>query len=501
MKSATVRLFSCAHVGPIDRRIFGGFLEHLGRAVYEGAYDPGNPLSDERGFRKDVLALMRGLRMATVRYPGGNFASAYDWRDGVGPREQRPVRADFAWQSIEPNSFGTDEFVAWCRAINADPMITVNLGTGTAADAAAWVEYCNFPGGTTWSDLRIANHAGNRKPHDVKLWCLGNELDGPWQAGHVPAAEYALRADQAARLMRGIGTTPIELIAAGSSGKTMPEYMQWDRTVLEYCWDSIDYIAAHRYSNNRANDTPAFLAEGVELDGILDDYAALLRYVRARKKSAKHVHLSFDEWNVWYRARGEGDWSRAPHLLEEVYNLEDALVCAQYLNAFMRRADVVKLACLAQVVNVIAPVLTRAEGVLVQSIYHPFAMLAEHVAGVSLTPFVDGPTYHAGERGDVSMLDAAAAYDQAANALCVSLVNRSTTDALRVTMDAVDLAMHGRGAGDVLTHDDAKAHNDWDAPQRLQPTSLAVDVGDDGRATLTLPRLSHAVVRTKVRQR
>ena len=501
MKSATVRLMSCANVGPIDRRIFGGFLEHLGRAVYEGAYDPDNPLSNPQGFRTDVLELMRGLRMATVRYPGGNFASAYNWRDGVGPREQRPVRADFAWQSIEPNTFGTDEFVAWCRAIDSKPMITVNLGTGTAADAAAWVEYCNFPGGTALSDMRIANNAGDRTPHDVTLWCLGNEMDGPWQAGHVPAEAYALRADQAARLMRGIGAAPIELTAAGSSGRTMPGYMQWDRTVLEYCWDTIDYIAAHRYSENRANDSPRFLAEGVEIDSILDDYAALLRYVKARRKSVKNVYLSFDEWNVWYRARGEGNWSHAPHLLEEVYNLEDALVCAQYLNAFIRHADVVKLACLAQVVNVIAPVLTRADGVLVQSIYHPFALMAEHVAGVSLTPFVGTPLYTAGDRGEVPVLDAAAAYDETTGRLCMSLVNRSTTDALRVTLDAADLTMQSDAAGELITHDDPKAHNDWDAPQRVTPKALAVEIGDDGRATLTLPRLSHAVVRITVRKR
>jgi len=359
---ASVHLDTEHHVGPIDRRIFEGFLEHMGRAVYEGVYDPGNPLSDERGFRRDVLEALRPLGMPVMRYPGGNFVSFSDWRDGIGPKDQRPVRPDYAWRTIETNQFGLDEFIDWSATLGTRPLLAVNLGTRGTDEAAQLVEYCNLPGGTSWSDRRRRN--GHAAPYDVTLWCLGNEMDGIWQAGHVPAAVYAQRAGQAGIVMKGLDPT-IETIVCGSSGQTIATYMEWDRTVLEYCWDYVDYIAAHRYSENKRSDSAWFLAEGIAIDRTLDDYAALLGYVRAVKKSDKRVYLAFDEWNVYYRDRTQdGKWAPAPHLVEEVYNLEDALVCAQYLASFIRHADVVKVACLAQIVNVVAPILTRPDGLL-----------------------------------------------------------------------------------------------------------------------------------------
>ncbi len=323
---ATIHLDTQYHVGQIDRRIFSGFLEHLGRAVYEGIYDPGNPLSDDRGFRTDVLNVLRPMAMPCIRYPGGNFVSAYDWRDGIGPRDQRPARTDYAWRSLESNQFGTDEFLDWCKALATQPMLAVNLGTLDAAAASALVEYCNLPGGSLWSDRRKAN--GHADPHGVKLWCLGNEMDGEWQAGHCPADVYAQRAAQAGIMMKGIDPT-IQTIACGSSGRFMKTYLSWDRTVLEHCWDSIDYISAHRYSQNDRQGSAWYLAEGVEIDRVLQDYGGLISYVRGVKKSSKQIYLAFDEWNVWYKDRaGDGRWASAPHLLEEIYNLEDALVCA-----------------------------------------------------------------------------------------------------------------------------------------------------------------------------
>ncbi|MDB5077192.1 MAG: alpha-N-arabinofuranosidase, partial [Chloroflexi bacterium] len=387
MNRATLHLDTQHHVGAIDRRIFSGFLEHLGRAVYEGVYDPGNPLSDARGLRRDVIEALRPFGMPLVRYPGGNFVSCYDWKDGIGPREQRPSRPDYAWRSIESNQFGTDEFMTWCKELDTEPMMAVNLGTAGTTEAAQLLEYCNLVRGTYWADQRIRH--GHPEPYGVKLWCLGNEMDGVWQAGHVPADVYAQRASQAGLMMKGLDPT-IELVACGSSHNKMRTYMEWDRTVLEYCWEYVDYLSAHRYSENKRNDTAWFLAEGIEIDRTLEDYRALLNYVRAVKKSSKRVYLSFDEWNVWYRARqgddADGHWSTAPHLLEEVYNLEDALVCAQYLTSFLRHADIVKIACIAQIVNTIAPILTRPEGILLQSIYYPFALFSRHAAGHALTP-------------------------------------------------------------------------------------------------------------------
>ena len=485
--SATLFLDTHYHVGPIDSRLFSGFLEHLGRAIYGGVFEPGNPLSDERGFRRDVLDAVRGLRMPLVRYPGGNFVSNYDWRDGVGPRNQRPRRPEFAWKSIEPNTFGTDEFVDWCRAAGTAPMMAINLGTSGAKEAAALLEYCNKPAGTHWADQRVAN--GRRAPHGIKVWCLGNEMDGPWQAGHVPASEYARRAQQAAALMKGIDPT-VQLVACGSSGNSMATYMDWDRQVLEYCWDHVDFISAHRYTGNRKG-TPWYLAESVEIERILADYRAVIGYVRAVKKSPKQVGLSFDEWNVWYRATGcDGGWKVAPPLLEEVYNLEDALVAAMFLNAFVRNADLVKIACLAQIVNVIAPILTRSDGLLIQSIYHPCAAFASHARGHSLCPIITSPMYHAGDRGDVPVLDASVSHDD--GQATAFLVNRSLTAALSVTIKFADRRITSVRSAELLTHRNPKAANTWKHPHIIKPKPLPHATLEAGRLTVRLPPLSFA---------
>ncbi len=489
---ASIRLDLDHHVGEIDRRIFSGFLEHLGRAVYEGVFDPGNPLSNSDGFRTDVAAALRKLAMPYVRYPGGNFVSNYDWRDGVGPQDQRPVRPDFAWRSIEPNTFGVDEFVRWCRWMDIEPMMAVNLGTLGSRDAAELVEYCNLPGGTHYANARREN--GSADPHGVKLWCLGNEMDGPWQAGHCSAGEYAVKAQQAARLMKGLDPT-IELVACGTSGRYMDTYLEWDRVVLESCWDDVEYVSAHRYSRNYDDDSAWFLAEGVEIDRILKDYAGLLAYVRGVKKSDKRVYVAFDEWNVWYKDRqGDGAWSRAPHLLEEVYNLEDALVCAQFLNSFVRHADTVKIACLAQIVNVIAPILTKPDGMLIQSIFYPLQFYSEHARGFSLSPIVEGPTYEAGSRGEAPMLDVSASHDPATHKISVFIVNRSLQQDLDVRISLDSLRVDPRVNVTVLTGHDPKSHNSWERPDVIRPASGSATVNADGELLLTVPSLGLSVV-------
>lgn len=496
---ASIRLDLDHHVGDIDRRIFSGFVEHLGRAVYEGIFDPASPLSDANGFRTDVGKALRKLGMRFMRYPGGNFVSNYDWRDGVGPLAERPVRADFAWKSIEPNTFGVDEFVRWCRWMDIEPMMAVNLGTLGAREAAELVEYCNFPGGTHWSHARRQN--GNSDPHGIKLWCLGNEMDGSWQAGHCSAEEYAARAQQAARLMRGIDPA-IELVACGSTGRYMDTYLEWDRVVLETCWEDVDYISAHRYSRNSQDDSAWFLAEGVEIDRVLSDYAGLLAYVRGVKRSDKQIYVSFDEWNVWYKDRMiDGAWSHAPHLLEEIYNLEDALVCAQFLNSFLRHADIVKIACLAQIVNVIAPILTKPDGMLIQSIYYPFQLFSQYARGVSLKPIVDGPTHTAGARGEVPILDVSASYDPQCDSVSVFVVNRSLTEDVEAQVSVVGLRAKPRIGTTVLTGSDPKAHNTWERPDVIRPDSGAATIDADGQVLLNAPSLGLTVVRAQLDQR
>ena len=331
MKKTTITLHTKFQIGQVDSRVFGGFLEHMGRAVYEGVYDPDCAHADEDGFRTDVMEAHRRLDMTAMRYPGGNFASGYHWMDGVGPREQRPTARELAWQSLESNHFGTDEYIKLCRKMGWTPMITVNLGTGTPEEARNWVEYCNCPGGTKYADMRVAN--GSLEAYGVKLWCLGNEMDGPWQLGHVPADQYAIRAQQAAKMIKDVDKS-IELVACGSCGISMPTYMTWDQQVLEYMGDLADYISLHRYVGNRDDDTPDYLAITNSLDRQIEEMDAVCRFVQSKRRSKKRAYLCFDEWNVWYKNRQmDGEGKFAPHLIEEVYNLEDALVVAGFSTA------------------------------------------------------------------------------------------------------------------------------------------------------------------------
>ncbi len=490
---AKLHLNTQYQVGTIDRRIFSGFLEHLGRAVYGGVYDPPNPLSDVQGFRRDVLKALKPLGMPLIRYPGGNFVSGYDWVDGIGPRDKRPARPDYAWKSVETNQFGTDEFMDWCHALGTAPMMAVNLGTGSTTSAGALLEYCNLPSGTFYADQRIKH--GHAEPYAVKLWCLGNEMDGDWQAGHVPAEAYAQRASQASILMKGLDPS-IQTVVCGSSTSAWPTYMHWDHTVLDYCWEYVDCISAHRYSENQRDDSAWYLADGIEVDRVLGDYQALLTYLRAIKRSKKQIAVAFDEWNVWYReASNDGQRQVAPHLLEEVYNLEDALVCAQYLNSFLRHADLVKVACLAQIVNVIAPILTNDQGLLIQSIYYPFLLFSRYARGCSLVPVIVSPSYAAGDRGDVPILDASTSYDEETNTLAVFLVNRHQTEALRVDIDLADRKFQHVLGVDVFGGGDVKALNTWEQPEIVTPMTGEATLGNDGLVHALVPAPGLAVIR------
>jgi len=488
MTQTTVSLHPAFTVSPVDPRVFGGFLEHLGRAVYEGVYHPESTHADSRGFRWDVLNALKRLKFSAMRYPGGNFVSGYDWVDGVGPKDQRPTKLDLAWQSSDPNQFGTNEFMEMCREMDWTPMMAVNLGTGRPAEARNWLEYCNGPGGTYWSDLRKSH--GYEKPHDIKLWCLGNEMDGPWQIGHVPAEHYAIRAQQTARLMK-MCDPDVELVLCGSCAVNLPTYMEWDRKVLEYCYNDVDYISLHCYVGNEANDTEDFLACGVDIDKQIEELDYASRFVQARLKTKKRVKLSFDEWNVWYRARtGEhvdGRGKFAPHLLEEVYNLEDALVAAQFLNSFVRHADSVKIANLAQIVNVIAPILTKGDDMLIQSIFYPIEMFATRQSGTSLQVNVSGSKLKTSGH-ELETIDASAILD--GKNLSVFLVNRSTTETQDVLVDLATRKITGLASGEIVTGADPKAFNEFGKPEVVTAQPYDDVCFSNGTAVVQLPPLS-----------
>jgi alpha-N-arabinofuranosidase len=489
MRSSSVHLHTQLTIGAVDPRIFGGFLEHMGRAVYEGVYDPESPLANTEGWRADVLEKLGELDMTLMRYPGGNFASGYHWQDGIGPCEQRPRLRELAWNSIEPNRIGTDEFLGLAGRMGWEPMLTVNLGTGTPEEARNWVEYCNSPPGTRYADLRVAN--GRAAPYGVKLWCLGNEMDGPWQLGHRPAEEYACQAQQAAKMMKDVDRT-IETVVCGSSNPLLPTYLSWDRAVLEHVGDLADYVSLHNYVGNRT-DTMDFLAVTNAIDRQIEEVDAVCRYVQGKRRSQRRTFLSFDEWNVWYKTMsGEnmnGAGVFAPPLIEEVYNLEDALVVAGFLQSFVRHADVLKIANLAQVVNVIAPILTRKNGLLVQSIYWPFAMMSSRREGTSLRTLVDGPGYPSPSHGMATHVDASAILD--GNRLHVFLTNRDDQQA-EVQLCPADRGIDEIAGAEILTGPDPKAGNDWDAPEAVRAEPFGDFAASAGKVTLRLPAMSFA---------
>lgn len=493
MKDTTINLHSSFQIGLVDPRIFGGFLEHMGRAVYQGVYDPDCAHADEDGFRTDVLKALERLQYSVMRYPGGNFVSGYHWTDGIGPRDQRPAVRDLAWQSTEPNQIGTDEYITLCRKMNWTPMLTVNLGTGTPEEARNWVEYCNSPTGTKYADWRATN--GNEQPHEVKLWCLGNEMDGPWQLGHVPAGQYAIRAQQAAKMMKDTDSS-IELVACGSCTPDLPTYLEWDREVLEYIGDFADYVSLHRYVGNENNDTLDYLAITNSIDQQIEEMDAVCRYVQGKKRSKKRAYLCFDEWNVWYRARQQehmdGKGKFAPHLIEEVYNLEDALVVAGFLNSFIRHADVLKIANLAQIVNVIAPILTDGDNMLTQSIFYPLEMYTKRRMGISLQSTVQGPMYEGKTNGEVTYIDTSAILND--DKLHVFTTNRSLTEAMTVQIRVADQSIDALDSAEILTGPEPKAMNSFEQPNLIQARPFQAVKITDGKATVTLPPLSVAAM-------
>jgi len=444
-----------------------------------------------------VLGALRRLRLTAMRYPGGNFASGYHWMDGIGPKDQRPTVRELAWQSIEPNEFGTDEYMKLARKMDWVPMITVNLGTGTPEEARNWVEYCNCPTGTRFANMRAAN--GSPAPYGVKLWCLGNEMDGPWQLGHVPADQYAIRAQQAAKLMKDTDPT-LELVACGSCVTDLPTYMEWDRTVLEYVGEFADYVSLHRYVGNRTGDTTDYLAVTNSIDQQIEEMDAVCRYVQARLRSKTRHYLCFDEWNVWYRTMNpegvNGHGQFAPHLIEEEYNLEDALVVAGFLNSFIRHADVVKIANLAQIVNTIAPILTRGDELLLQTIYYPFVMYACRRDGVALQPVVKGRGYTSRSYGYVNTVDTSAIFGQ--DVLHVFLVNRSLGEIAPVTVDLIGRQLEKVESAEVVTGPNAQARNTFHQPQNVRSHQYKAVQVQDGKAAIELPPLSVAALTFKI---
>ena len=483
-------------ISEIDPRIYGSFIEHLGRAVYGGIYEPGHPEADENGFRKDVINLVKELNVPLIRYPGGNFVSGYNWEDGVGPLENRPQRLDLAWKTTETNEIGINEFMKWANMANAEVNMAVNLGTRGIDAARNLVEYCNHPSGSYYSDLRISH--GVKEPYKIKTWCLGNEMDGPWQIGHKTAEEYGRIACEAAKVMKWVDPS-IELVACGSSNRAMPTFAEWEATVLDHAYDHVDYISLHQYYGNQEDDIANYLALSLEMDDFIRSVISIADYVKAKKRSKKTINLSFDEWNVWYHSN-EADkliepWSVAPPLLEDHYNFEDALLVGCMLITLLKHADRVKIACLAQLVNVIAPIMTEKKGkAWKQTIYYPFMHASNFGRGVVLNPLVSSPKYDSKDFTDVPYLESTAVYNEETEELTIFAVNRSQEDSLSLTCDIRNFDGYSVVEHLVLENENIKQTNSAkDSP--VVPHKFGNTVLDSGIVTAQLPKLSWNVIR------
>jgi len=473
-------------IGEIDPKIYGNFIEHLGRCIYGGIYDPQSRLADNDGFRRDVLDAAKQLGVTILRWPGGNFVSGYHWEDGIGPKEERPKRIDLAWGAVESNAVGTDEYIKFCRKLGTEPYICVNMGTGTWDEARNWVEYCNRASGTYYSDLRIKN--GSPEPHKVKYWALGNEMDGDWQMGHRNAEDYGKFALEAAKLMKWIDRD-IKLVACGSS-HFGGGWVDWNRTVLRYLKDDADYIALHTYLGNRDKDYYKFLASTTDVEKRIKIVEGLINETMSTTSRQTPIYIAFDEWNVWYRA-----W--IDKQLEETYNLEDALVAAQFLNCFVRNAHVVKIANMAQLVNVIAPIRADKSGMWLQTIYHPLQLFATHCQGSSLDVFVSCDKYEAGRYKDVPYLDVSCAHNPASGILVINVVNRHREEAIETELISQAGTFTGKATVFEVNGADPIVENSASV-QAVKSIQKQVDVGGRQQFVYSFPPHSFTVIKVKV---
>jgi len=492
-------------VGTVERRLFGSFVEHLGRSVYDGIYEPGHPSADAAGFRTDVADLVRELGVSAIRYPGGNFVSGFRWEDSVGPRESRPTRLDLAWHSTETNQVGLHEFAEWLEGLGSELMLALNLGTRGTAEALELLEYANIASGTTRAAERAAN--GRERPFGVRMWCLGNEMDGPWQLGHRSADEYGRLAAQTAKAMRFLDPD-LELVVCGSSSRSMPTFGEWERTVLLHTFDDVDYISCHAYYEEREGDLGGFLASAVDMDAFIDSVVATIDHVKAVTRSTRDVNISFDEWNVWYNSRfenvdkitGVDNWPTAPRLLEDVYTVADAVVVGDLLISLLKHADRVRSASLAQLVNVIAPIMTEPGGISwKQTTFFPFALTSQLATGSTISTRVECEDYDTAAYGSVPLVSAVATHDVELGRASVFVVNRSTTDATTLDIDLDRLGPVVRATAQTLSDDDPHAANTLVEPERIGLRENATLRVEGRTAAIELPPVSWTVVTFETR--
>ena len=495
MKKAKIFIDREFKIGEVDKRIFGSFVEQWGRSVYGGIYEPGHPSANEKGFRQDVIDLVKELQVPIVRYPGGNFLSGYNWEDGIGPVEKRPKRLDLAWLSTESNEFGTNEFADWAGYAQTEVMMAVNLGTRGPDAARTLVEYCNHPGGSYWSDLRKSH--GYVKPHGIKTWCLGNEMDGPWQICRKTAEEYGRMASETAKVMKWVDPD-IELVACGSSFSGMPTFAQWEATILEHTYEHVDYLSLHTYYRNDEKGTANFLARSMDMDYFIKSVISICDYIKAKTHSKKTINLSFDEWNVWYPTEMTDKirWKSCQPVNENIYDLQDALVVGCMLITLLKHADRVKMACMAQLVNTIAPIMTATGGGSWRNtIFYPYLHASSYGRGQVLQSVVKSPVYDSADFCDVPYVESVTIYNEEKEELTIFAVNREMEESILVETDLRDFEGYKVIEHIVLENEDRKAVNTLENPMNVVPHKDGKTAIEDGTAKSVLYKLSWNVIR------
>lgn len=467
MKNYTILVNKNLKIGTIQDELYSSFIEHLGRCVYGGIYQPTHPEADEEGFRKDSIKAIKELKMSLIRYPGGNFVSGYNWEDGIGPRENRPEKKEEAWHSIEPNLIGTDEFMSWTKKANVMPMMALNLGTGTTDSARNLVEYCNSAGDGKYANLR--RKYGSKEPYGVKYWCLGNEMDGEWQIGHLPVEGYIAKAHEAATKIKEVDPS-VKFIACGSSTIDMPSFPEWDRKVLEGLYDDIDYLSVHQYFYESTTEAD-YYASYLAMEKYINTLRSVLNYAKAAKKSKKDIYLCFDEYNVWYNVNPlRTDWMVAPPINEEYQSLKDAIVFSGLVNSLLNNCDIVKIACLAQLINVIAPIMTEDNGrVLLNTIFYPLKHATDYCRGETLKGFILGGEQFDSRFGKAYYISHSITRKD--DMVTINLTNYAKEET-EVTVNLSDFENIKFDHHIAMFGNDMNARNSFDNPNNVVPTYL-----------------------------
>lgn len=502
MKRASILFDKHYVIGEVDPRLMGSFVEHLGRCLYNGLYEPGHPQADAQGFRNDVKALIREAGISGLRYPGGNFVSGYQWQDGVGPKAQRPVKKEMAWSMLETNEVGTNEFAAFTRDTGVELIMACNLGTGTPMAAGELVDYCNTPSGTYWAELRRTH--GIEQPHGIHLWCLGNEMDGKWQISALTAEEYARKAREAAKIIKWMDPQA-QTIACGSCTNEEGHltFGEWDRVVLETCYDDIDYISLHRYLNYRQNKLLVYAAHEDERDipwlfadlrCYLDTVIAACDFVKGRRKSNKEMAISFDEWGVVTESGAVPGGQQQTYGYASFSQL-DAVVYGGVLCTFLNYANRIKIACQSLLVNEGGMISTMPGGPAIrQTTFYPFRDVARHAKGVSLRSVSHIDAVETGHHGQHVALEAAATFDADSGRLAVFIANSDLNDDYALTLQLNSFGVLKPVSHTLLYAEDYRQGNSFAQPEGVLPDTQPLAEPQNGTLTLVVKRHSWNVL-------